>query len=1853
MEGVYMRNNSALKYLLVISILIIAGCPNSMIGLGDKVDIDAPAISIGKYGDGTTVINGDYVKGEITLTGNTSDDIGIGSVKISFDAGITFFNASVASNELTWSYTVDTSAYADGEKDIIVLVSDTSETPKTSEVRLLLYFDNTAPLVLVNSPAGYASTDYADLIINLQGEATDPYRIRSVEVALTGGSGTLAPVEGTNSWNSTFTSSGTGNYSFRITAEDYAGNRSTHFYHYDDVLAANDSVYITVEDVYKVENGTDIANLTGSEMALIDLIDLPVSISLDLDNPVVNISNPDPDAAVADNVLPGNAKFIGSISDDDGINVSSVMISIDSNAWVPIEIVNGSGLFVTWEDNMVFTESLDHTLQIKVEDIYGVEEISDPVNFRIDVDAAILGISSPGISEYINSSDFLINGNASSAGGDIDFIDISLDNGSSWNPITPGTALPVTPVTWTYNALGVSDGIVVIKGRASDDDGSTWSYTNLQVTVDTQDPISGFTSPGFGTYVNGSVDIRGTSSDNNLLDTVEIKIGDNEGWQLIPDADKYNWTHTIDSLLYENAVDGLETLPGSGIFRLNVYTRATDVAGNIYETVSGDHYFYIDNALDSPEVSIIYPVEDDSLGGSLIVTGTSSDDDGVVSAVYMQIDVDTAPGGTPDYANTSVNIGLPGIDFDGPGGNPAVSVIDETQTYLLSGNNLWSVEINTYAELYDTDGAGLHTGDIHMRVHAEDLNGLDGDFEELHFVFDDSIPLISNLSPVTDSYVNGIFNITGDVHDETQIKHLEISYDGGTTYHYIIQNGAKQSDPAYNGSSAGMPTDYSIDVEVDTSAIPDVGSVTSSDMTIRFKVTDDTNYQSQASLTYYVDNNLPSGWMSQDTTDIFGSGNDAIFSGYADDTGVVSGVHMIVAYFEKDGNFYNPRDGSSILSSNQLINAVSVPFPISDPGDLSEDPMITTDPDFNYLVIIDNKNETLSGGNSDGDGIAEELNIGTFYEWKFQIDTTNVPDGISTLHYVVYDNAGNLFHNTKSVFIKNNKPVISSMKVGYDLDSSGIVQGDEIFTFAGQFKARGFLYFEFLATDITGINSYKVYEGSDTSGTNVLSAVSGQIDISGQPEGVLTYFCQVTDDDGITDELIVSVDIDNVDGVDPVFTLNSLVQASVIDGHLEEAGESLFDGTDADISGTVKFTGTASDDQGMKEIRLTLDGTLYTLANWSGGLFESREPANFVIDTQNIDPNTGHEITWTYTWDSSTVTGVASTNVIAAFVVDDFRSALSVPPGPNQDTGSMTVDVVPYIESVQTTQLVNGGLKEQNIRSVDGKYSVKSGNTISDFITINGYNLSPIVNGVRVSSTTYKSGLDGTSLVGNNLAVDTVAADFTSVTVNNNSNASGYLSVVGGTVGTPIPSINNINNNALSYNIESILSSGHSALSDDRYITFFDVTSTTFSSSYFPNMEMEGDNPIFGFIQGGAANDLQVRRSTNDTSSFGLIRILAADQMAMARDDDGFYHYASVNSFSQGRMVYMYDVFETTPGYGVNGGATSPYWSGYGGQFAAGAGDNAIELDSVSYTPGLQLGRYVNLQMKVKGSSNTPGQYSRVYMSWYDNYTGQILFRNHRVGDNGGGTNLFTGTTTNQTDRTITSGDTSRELVSSQASPYLAMGITDANIVVIVYYNQSTGYLNLIYSTAPVDRANTSTDIIWSAPVQIDLPYTGWYVSMAIETDGSAVTDDAIHLAAYDTVNADLRYIYLDSYLDTTPDSARVDAVNSVGIYTDIKVQGSTPYIAYYNNSENGTRDSIKLAKFNGNPSVAVTDGAALSGLFSGDWDIKTVPVNSVPQGGLSKFMRVNIDFDTNGNPVMGYAADTLEYSIPVIEVTP
>jgi hypothetical protein len=78
----YKTISAALATGLMLASISALSCKSPLFGLGAIVDNAVPSISIAELEEGGAVralINGDYVRGLITLRGGVSDDIGIAS----------------------------------------------------------------------------------------------------------------------------------------------------------------------------------------------------------------------------------------------------------------------------------------------------------------------------------------------------------------------------------------------------------------------------------------------------------------------------------------------------------------------------------------------------------------------------------------------------------------------------------------------------------------------------------------------------------------------------------------------------------------------------------------------------------------------------------------------------------------------------------------------------------------------------------------------------------------------------------------------------------------------------------------------------------------------------------------------------------------------------------------------------------------------------------------------------------------------------------------------------------------------------------------------------------------------------------------------------------------------------------------------------------------------------------------------------------------------------------------------------------------------------------------------------------------------------------------------------------------------------------------------------------------------------------------------------------------------------------------------------------------------------------------------------------------------------------------------
>ncbi|MDA3809040.1 MAG: hypothetical protein PF518_01800 [Spirochaetaceae bacterium] len=1804
----------------IISLLLIFSCENGLIGLGERIDIDLPVITIGQYLNGRSIVDGDYVKGTIVLTGSVSDDIGVSAVNITIVDTVTSIvvtgSAAIDYSAMTWSYSIDTTSFIDGEKDITIEVLDTSSTPKSSSEQRLLFFDNTSPIVLVTVSPGFSSTA-SDSEFSIKGEVSDPFRVKSVVVELLEGSGVLSAVEGVNTWSCVLSNAVTGTYRLKITAEDYAGNQNSHFYHYTDVKALNGGSLVTVENLYKIENGEDVTGIivTDSSLETIELIELPLSVDMNDDVPVITISNPEANAQ-----LGGNAIVIGRVEDDDEVDISTLKINVNDSGWVwnsalPDTEITGSGSVINFKYDISSLGNGVHTIQIRAEDDHGTLKTSDQVSFTIDLGAPQIEISSPSQGDYSNLAIVPLIG-TSYDDQSVFSVQVQLDGEAEVNWRDASTSNGFND--WSYTTPSLSEGMHNVKVYAEDGTGKTSSY-NISFYVDVTDPTVAFDYPAKSSEVYGDIIIQGRCEDNsNTFTDGYIKIGKNGSWEVVSNLS--HWTKSLSNLetTYTNSASSNDL--GGGLWELPVTFKITDFAGNSYESTESDYYFHINGSLDNPEVSITYPENGFKTGGPVTIRGTSYDEQ-QVSRVEMRLDLN----GDGDYLDQLI------LDGDGNTSDPFE---DETVWQTVSGLGVlnWQQELNTSGELFGLSAGGI----VNIQVRAIDTkdggttDGVIGDTQTISITFDNSYPYFDNLSHASYDYESGTFTLSAQAHDTEFIDQILISYNGGTSYTDITSSSTKINNMQYNISLSINSSSY----------ISDSGI-----LPIKLKVVDNANNSTDTAINLNIDNIIPTGYLTGTPDDI--NGTNFKIQGTATDSGTVSGIDKIEVYFIRSGSVYDP--GSSNVSTAVGTTDFndgngSVPY-INDP---------------NYKITIDDKNElgNDSGGNGDLDDYNESLTLsGSTFSWWAEFDSNNIPDGLLKIHYVVFDMAGNAQHYEGDGFIKNNKPVITSTTVGVDLDYSGSVDPAEEFVYSGSFNSQNRLYISLQVSDdnVPGLD-YGIYHGFDDTGTLLSSTSSYTIDISsGYSDGSTTFFCKITDSDGIIVSQLIETVIDNTDDIAPTISVDEITQSNVPNGHLEAAGDSLYNNTptaDADVSGEVRLTGNAWDNQRIKNITLSLDGigTDHVLASWVGNTLVVQD-GDFTIDSLSMSEYSGLQVTWTYIWDTTTVPGYAGNDVQISLNIEDFGSPS------NSATDIMQVDVVPYLTRINTS--ITDSFSDAFSRSSTGKYpvSINSNDSTYETITVYGYNLNPVAIGslsdIRLSLD--PDGIDGVTKKGIGLSYSNLSTDKTQVDVNLElgtggvATGNGYLNIF--TNG--IPSINNINDNSVNSESDYI----NPNLSDDRYLSLWDLRLlrnefTLANNAVFPRMSMNGNTPEFSY--------------ENNSQGWGIALYLDGTTEKKIYENWDLFTFTAIDHNSSGDQSLIYDINVVNGNNGIYnsgnyGGILTSYfydvpgtsWNYWSYRF----NDNQVWLENLvdedSVTTAV-LDRYQFPDIYTVGTTSN----TSVYYSVYDKLKDKIIFRTYNVGTdnsidnitggqiNNSGTALYTSIPQHEADGTGTFPEyddsdfrfansnqagktpTGQHLIDdTYTSQYTAVAATsDGSTAVVAYYDATgTGKIRLKYNNTPTSSAS------WVDLGVIDSGYGGEYIDMAIDST------DNIHIAYYDNNNGDLRYIYIpvtsfSSGTFGTTQKILVDGYFDVGEKLTLELNSSDiPYIAY-----KGVNRSGKVAWLNG----TLSNGTDSSNQFTGSWEIMIIPaeINNTDSN------RYNIGVGTNDLPVLGYTNGGLEY---------
>lgn len=284
---------------------------------------------------------------------------------------------------------------------------------------------------------------------------------------------------------------------------------------------------------------------------------------------------------------------------------------------------------------------------------------------------------------------------------------------------------------------GLHSGYIDAVVTATDNAGTT-SSTTLKINVDNTSPELKVAYPGTDTAskVTRIVTMKGIASDNNAgIESIKYKMGpisytksdrtDWTEWRVV--KNQISWEIPFESTTKDNLENILtyitdsniseEETPGSALYKVYVSFRVTDNLGNVNEIDGKEsgNYILVDAEGGKPIADVSYPETGATVGGSLTIIGTATDDSGV-KEVQVQLDVNgdgnfdqsdydiiktwTASDGTP-----SMQLGTNYID-------------DDTDWYITAtGTNSWKLLVPTMKIAENTT---LAEKEMSLRVRAWD-----------------------------------------------------------------------------------------------------------------------------------------------------------------------------------------------------------------------------------------------------------------------------------------------------------------------------------------------------------------------------------------------------------------------------------------------------------------------------------------------------------------------------------------------------------------------------------------------------------------------------------------------------------------------------------------------------------------------------------------------------------------------------------------------------------------------------------------------------------------------------------------------------------------------------------------------------------------------------------------------------------------------------------------------------------------------------------------------------------------------------------------------------------------------------
>ncbi len=563
-------------------------------------------------------------------------------------------------------------------------------------------------------------------------------------------------------------------------------------------------------------------------------------------------------------------------------------------------------------------------------------------NFNLDVTAPTSSITAPANNAVLKGVNTIITGAASDSGSGLQQVEISFNNGSTWQ-----TATGTSP--WSYTWTLPSDGLTSILVRSLDKAGNYQNPPlNISVRIDNTEPNTAITAPVAGAALRGSsYTVTGTASDSGSgVSKVEISTNGGATWNLPTGTTNWSYTWTL-------PVDGPAV----------VLARTTDAAGNL-QSVPTSVAVTVDNT--PPTSTITAPPGGTILiGSTATIIGNASDGTGSgINKVEVSADNGvtwvTANGTTSwnyvwtlpadgnhtlkvraiDNANNIqavpstvaliVNNNAPTSTFVAPASSSTIKGVTTniTGTAASSGSGVQKVELSfnggsTWVLATGTTSWSYNwtlpaDGNYTIYARAVDFGGLvQTTPAQVTFSIDNTLPNAIIATPTNLTMLRGAgVNISGTATDSgSGVQRVEVSIDGGTTW--VTSTGTTSWNYFWNFSTNGT---FNIKVR----AVDAVNNVQSP----------------EASISVTVDITNPVAVINSPADTSYLRGSSTIISGTATDTG--TGLQRVEISLDNGSNWssvtgtsswnYNwtlPADGIYTITVRAVDNAGNIQSPVT------------------------------------------------------------------------------------------------------------------------------------------------------------------------------------------------------------------------------------------------------------------------------------------------------------------------------------------------------------------------------------------------------------------------------------------------------------------------------------------------------------------------------------------------------------------------------------------------------------------------------------------------------------------------------------------------------------------------------------------------------------------------------------------------------------------------------------------------------------------------------------------------------------------------------------------------------------